>query len=82
MNKKICIAIIFLGLLFVSGCSEDCIKTYEFDNNGKTIICHKADYWGNIRELSNCEDGNNYANPINVIITCEEKQLIGGLKNV
>ena len=72
--------LLLIGILFIvvlsSGCinQRNCKSKYEFYNNGKLVVCNSIEWmYGNIVGLHDCEDGQNYANPVNVKIveTCD-----------
>ncbi len=65
-------AVILFIVISLSGCisnQKDCTKRYEFFNNGTAVVCHRIEWmYGNIVGLYDCDDGQSYANPVNVKI--------------
>lgn len=74
MKKRI--IVLMLALVLIAGCSEkiECKQAYVYTNQaGEDVVCYDADWWGPLRKLNECSDGNEYANPMNVKIIIDER---------
>ena len=76
IEMKILLAGALFAVLLLSGCinQRNCRNRYEFYNNGTVVTCNRAEWmYGSIAQISLCNDGQSYANPVNVKIieTCD-----------
>ena len=62
--KKI-ILIVLLIMVLINGCNNKVYHTYQLED-GTIIECATEDWWGELREISDCKDGSVIYNPRNV----------------